>query len=49
VLAELEPEFDAHWRGLDLAEQKTLRAVVAGRLAVQGARRTRRAFSSAST
>jgi hypothetical protein len=30
ALAELEPEFDAHWRGLDLAEQKTLRAVVAG-------------------
>jgi hypothetical protein len=30
ALEELEPEFDAHWRGLDLAEQKTLRAIVAG-------------------
>jgi uncharacterized protein len=30
ALAELESEFDAHWRGLDLAEQKTLRAIVAG-------------------
>ena len=30
ALAELEAEFDAHWRGLDLAEQKTLRAIVAG-------------------
>ena len=24
------PEFDARWRGFDLAEQKTLRAVIAG-------------------
>ncbi len=30
ALAGLEPEFDAHWPGLDLAEQKTRRAVVAG-------------------
>ncbi len=30
ALAELEPELDAHWRGLGLAEQKTLRAVIAG-------------------
>ncbi|HVM17775.1 MAG TPA: hypothetical protein VM290_09365 [Gaiellaceae bacterium] len=30
ALAELEPEFDARWRGLDTSEQKTLRAVIAG-------------------
>jgi uncharacterized protein len=30
ALAELEPEFDAQWRGLDSSEQKTLRAIVAG-------------------
>jgi len=30
ALEELEPEFDARWRGLDLSEQKTLRAVIAG-------------------
>jgi len=30
ALDELDAEFDAHWRGLDLAEQKTLRAIVAG-------------------
>jgi hypothetical protein len=29
-LAELDAEFDARWRGFDLAEQKTLRAVIAG-------------------
>ena len=29
-LAELQPEFDAHWRRLSTNEQKTLRAVVAG-------------------
>jgi hypothetical protein len=30
ALAELDPELDARWRGFDLAEQKTLRAVIAG-------------------
>lgn len=30
TLAELEPEFDAQWRGFDTSEQKTLRAIVAG-------------------
>jgi len=30
ALAELEAEFEARWRGFDLAEQKTLRAVIAG-------------------
>ena len=30
ALLEVEPELDARWRGLDLAEQKTLRAVIAG-------------------
>jgi hypothetical protein len=30
ALTELEPEFDARWRGLDLAERKTLRAIIAG-------------------
>jgi hypothetical protein len=30
AMHELEPEFDAQWRGLDLSEQKTLRAVVLG-------------------
>jgi hypothetical protein len=30
TLAELEPEFDAQWRGFDLSEQKTMRAIVAG-------------------
>jgi hypothetical protein len=30
ALAELEPELDARWRGFDLAEQKTLRAVISG-------------------
>jgi uncharacterized protein len=30
ALVELDPELDARWRGFDLAEQKTLRAVVAG-------------------
>jgi uncharacterized protein len=29
-MLELEPEFDAQWRGFDLSEQKTLRAVIAG-------------------
>jgi uncharacterized protein len=31
ALEELTPEFDAEWRGLDTSEQKTLRAVIAGR------------------
>ena len=30
ALAELQPEFDAHWRRLSTSAQKTLRAVVAG-------------------
>jgi hypothetical protein len=30
ALEELDAEFDARWRGFDLAEQKTLRAVIAG-------------------
>jgi hypothetical protein len=30
ALAELTPEFDAHWRRFDTAEQKTMRAVIAG-------------------
>jgi uncharacterized protein len=30
ALAELEPEFDAQWRGFDSSEQKTMRAVIAG-------------------
>ena len=30
ALAELDAEFDARWRGFDLAEQKTLRALIAG-------------------
>ena len=30
ALAELQPEFDAQWRGLDTSEQKTLRAIIAG-------------------
>ena len=30
ALAELDAEFDARWRGFDLAEQKTLRAIIAG-------------------
>lgn len=30
TLAELEPEFDAQWRGFDTSEQKTMRAIVAG-------------------
>ena len=29
-MRELEPEFDAQWRGLDASEQKTLRAIVLG-------------------
>jgi uncharacterized protein len=28
ALAELEAEYDAHWRGLDASDQKTLRAIV---------------------
>lgn len=28
--AELQPEFDARWRGFDVAEQKAIRAVIAG-------------------
>lgn len=30
TLAELEPEFDAQWRGFDTSEQKTMRAIVVG-------------------
>ena len=30
ALAELQPELDARWRGLDTTEQKTIRAVIAG-------------------
>jgi hypothetical protein len=30
ALAELNPEFDAQWRGFDNSEQKTMRAVIAG-------------------
>lgn len=30
AMQELEPEFDAQWRGLDLSEQKTLRALLLG-------------------
>ena len=30
TLRELEPEFDAQWRGYDGSQQKTLRAIVAG-------------------
>ncbi len=30
TLVELEPEFDAQWRGFDVSEQKTMRAIVAG-------------------
>ncbi len=29
-MRELEPEFDAQWRGLDTSEQKTLRAILLG-------------------
>ena len=31
TLAQLQPEFDAHWRRFSVTEQKTLRAVIAGR------------------
>ena len=30
ALEELQPEFEAQWRGLDTSEQKTLRAIIAG-------------------
>jgi hypothetical protein len=30
AMQELEPEFDAQWRGLDTSEQKTLRAILLG-------------------
>ncbi len=30
ALHELEPEFDAQWRGLDVSQQKTLRALLLG-------------------
>jgi uncharacterized protein len=30
ALDELQPEFEAQWRGLDTAEQKTVRAIIAG-------------------
>ena len=30
ALAELDPEFDALWRGFDTSQQKTLRAIIAG-------------------
>ncbi len=29
AMAELEPEFDAQWRGFDTSEQKTMRALIA--------------------
>ena len=31
AMRELEPEFDAQWRGLDMSERKTLRALIARR------------------
>lgn len=31
ALSELSAEFDAQWRGYDLSEQRTMRAIVAGR------------------
>jgi uncharacterized protein len=31
ALRELDPEFDAQWRGLDVSQQKTLRALLLGR------------------
>lgn len=31
TLAELEPEFDAQWRGFDASERKTMRAIIAGK------------------
>jgi hypothetical protein len=30
ALGELQPEFDAQWRGFSVAEQRTMRAVIAG-------------------
>jgi hypothetical protein len=30
ALAELNPEFDAQWRGFDTSQQKTMRAIIAG-------------------
>jgi hypothetical protein len=30
ALSELNPEFDAQWRGFDTSQQKTMRAVIAG-------------------
>jgi hypothetical protein len=30
AMRELEPEFDAQWRGLDTSEQKTLRSLLLG-------------------
>ena len=30
AMLELEPEFDAQWRGFDASEQKTMRALIAG-------------------
>ena len=30
ALGELNPEFDAQWRGFDTSQQKTMRAVIAG-------------------
>ena len=30
ALADLNPEFDALWRGFDTSQQKTMRAVIAG-------------------
>jgi hypothetical protein len=38
ALAELEPEFDAHWRSFGTTEQKALRAVLAGGGSPLGAR-----------
>jgi len=37
AMAELDPEFDAQWRGFDASEQKTLRAIVAGEGSPYGA------------
>jgi len=37
AMAELDPEFDAQWRGFDASEQKSLRAIVAGEGSPYGA------------
>ena len=38
ALAELSPEFDAHWRSFGTTEQKALRAILAGEGSPLGAR-----------